>query len=378
MTYSLFVGAGKWQAAANETATQGFFGLDADAQWQPLSNGLPDQVEVRSIVLHPDRPDTIYAGTQRGPYRSKDAGESWHSLTLPEGTPDEDRVVWSICLDPSDPETIYVGTQNTAVFRSRNGGQGFERLAIPEPEGVVCASFAMRVIRIAVAADDPNHILVAFEIGGLVRSRDGGNSAGYVAAWDTNGDGKIDWSELVAASHQPFPPPQRRASLAGRTTTARRGSTPGGGGARARHGVAARRSSWAGGGDIGASVNVDLYETAVVNLDKNKNGSFEADEVPEGHPFHRRFLQLDRAKTGSITQQEYEYYKGLFDAARNVVLAVRPGGKDDITESHVLWQSRKLVPFCSSPLYMNGLLFTIKDKGTVSYTHLTLPTILLV
>ena len=174
MTYSLFVGAGKWQAAASETATQGFFGLDGDAQWQPLSNGLPDQVEVRSIVLHPDRPDTIYAGTQRGPYRSKDAGESWHSLTLPEGTPDEDRVVWSICLDPSDPETIYVGTQNTAVFRSRNGGQGFERLVIPEPEGVVCASFAMRVIRIAVAADDPNHILVAFEIGGLVRSRDGG------------------------------------------------------------------------------------------------------------------------------------------------------------------------------------------------------------
>ena len=93
MTYSLFVGAGQWQAAASETATQGFFGLDGDAQWQPLSNGLPDQVEVRSIVLHPDCSDTIYAGTQRGPYRSKDAGESWHSLTLPEGTPDEDRVV---------------------------------------------------------------------------------------------------------------------------------------------------------------------------------------------------------------------------------------------------------------------------------------------
>lgn len=125
-------------------------------------------------------------------------------------------------------------------------------------------------------------------------------------------------------------------------------------------------AGWAGGGDIGASVNVDLYETAVVNLDKNKNGSFEADEVPEGHPFHRRFVQVDRDKTGSITQQEYEYYKGLFDAARNVVLAVRPGGKDDITESHVLWQSRKLVPFCSSPLYMNGLLFTIKDKGILA------------
>ena len=86
MTYSLFVGAGQWQAAASETATQGFFGLDGDAQWQPLSNGLPDQVEVRSIVLHPDRPDTIYASTQRGPYRSQDAGESWANYQLHNGT----------------------------------------------------------------------------------------------------------------------------------------------------------------------------------------------------------------------------------------------------------------------------------------------------
>jgi len=190
MTYSLFVGAGQWQAASSDSTTQGFFGLDSNAQWQPISNGLPSQVEVRSIVLHPERESTIFAGTQKGPYCSEDGGESWYPLPLPADTLDEDLVVWSICLDPTDPETIYVGTQNTSVFRSRDSGRNFERLVIPEPEGAVCANFAMRAIGIAVGTGDPNHIVVAFEIGGLVISQDRG----------------ITWkscnNELLRLSHQ--------------------------------------------------------------------------------------------------------------------------------------------------------------------------------
>ncbi len=177
MVYSVFVGAGQWQAASGGAATQGFYGLDdGDGAWRPISGGLPDEVEVRAIVLHPGRPRTVYAGTQMGPYRSDDGGESWSAMPLPDDTVDEDRVVWSICLDPADPEVIYIGTQNTSVFRSRDGGESFVRLPIPEPEGAVCATFAMRVIRIAVSAEDQSHILVAFEIGGLVRSRDGGET----------------------------------------------------------------------------------------------------------------------------------------------------------------------------------------------------------
>ena len=78
MNYSLFVGAGKWQAAGSESKTQGFFGLDSNGEWQPITNGLPSQVEVRSIVLHPEHQGTIFVGTQKGPYRSEDGGESWH------------------------------------------------------------------------------------------------------------------------------------------------------------------------------------------------------------------------------------------------------------------------------------------------------------
>lgn len=102
MAYTVFVGAGQWQAAAGDAATQGFFGYDPEqGEWQPLSRGLPERVEVRCITLHPAQPQTVYAGTQMGPYRSLDGGESWQALALPDGTTAEDSVVWSLCLDLS-------------------------------------------------------------------------------------------------------------------------------------------------------------------------------------------------------------------------------------------------------------------------------------
>ena len=177
MAYSVFVGAGQWVGVVDDERAQGLFGFDpALGEWQPITEGLPNNLEVRYIAVRPDRPQTVYAGTQTGPYVSDDGGESWRALPLPAGTSDEESVVWSICLDPNDPETIYVGTQNTAVFRSRNGGADWQRLDIQPPEGALKANFPMRVIRIAVASDNSDHILVAFEIGGLVRSLDGGRS----------------------------------------------------------------------------------------------------------------------------------------------------------------------------------------------------------
>ena len=179
MAYSVFVGAGQWVGVVDDARAQGLFGFDpGTGEWQPISEGLPDDLEVRYIAVRPDRPQTVYAGTQTGPYCSDDGGESWRALPLPAGTSDEDSLVWSICLDPNDPETIYVGTQNTSVFRSNNGGADWQRLAIEAPEGALQANFPMRVIRIAVANDNSDHIIVAFEIGGLVRSLDGGPELG--------------------------------------------------------------------------------------------------------------------------------------------------------------------------------------------------------
>jgi outer membrane protein assembly factor BamB len=51
------------------------------------------------------------------------------------------------------------------------------------------------------------------------------------------------------------------------------------------------------------------------------------------------------------------------NAAR--VLAVRPGGSGDVTQTHVVWSERKGVPGVPSPLYYQGRLYTIQNGGII-------------
>lgn len=120
-------------------------------------------------------------------------------------------------------------------------------------------------------------------------------------------------------------------------------------------------AGWAAGGDDNERIGVDPYES-VAYKDKDKSGTLEASELQDG-PIHQRFSQVDRNKDGKITPAEYEYFRGLFSEGKNLVISIKPGTKGDATESNVVWRHAKLVPFCASPLYIQGLLFTVKDGG---------------
>jgi len=37
---------------------------------------------VRALAVHPQNPEIVYAGTQSGPYRSADRGDTWNACTL--------------------------------------------------------------------------------------------------------------------------------------------------------------------------------------------------------------------------------------------------------------------------------------------------------
>ena len=47
-------------------------------------------------------------------------------------------------------------------------------------------------------------------------------------------------------------------------------------------------------------------------------------------------------------------------------MAVRPGGKGDVTSSHVVWSVETGAPYVSSLVYANGLLFMANDSGIVT------------
>ena len=93
-------------------------------QWERLGKGLPERMDVQAITIHPTDSSLIFAGSQDGPYRSRDGGASWEKLPFP----DAGLEVWSILIHPRDPRTMYLGTSPVAVYRSDNGGDSWRKL----------------------------------------------------------------------------------------------------------------------------------------------------------------------------------------------------------------------------------------------------------
>ncbi len=122
--------------------------------------------------MHPTDPDVVYVGTQKGPYRSRDRGESWERLPFPE----DGGEVWSILVHPTRPRTLFIGTSPVGVFRSDDEGATWRRLpGAIQPERVKMP-FACRVMRLAVDPAQPDHVYAALEVGGAMRSLDGGGT----------------------------------------------------------------------------------------------------------------------------------------------------------------------------------------------------------
>src|SRR5205823_7377175 len=65
-------------------------------------------------------------------------------------------------------------------------------------------------------------------------------------------------------------------------------------------------------------------------------------------------------------REEWEGMRQIFAVAKNRMVAIRPGGKGDITTTHVLWEQAKQLPYVPSPLLYNNLIFLTKNGGLVS------------
>ena len=124
-------------------------------------------------------------------------------------------------------------------------------------------------------------------------------------------------------------------------------------------------AGWAAGGDTDSRIVLPEWGTAISMWDRNDSGTIEKSELPEG-PIRPRFPQFDRDRKDGITQAEYTWYRSVFEKAENRIFCVKPGGTGDLSQSHVTWQYRRYLPFCSSPLYVNGYVFLVKNGGIVT------------
>ncbi|MDQ2912269.1 MAG: hypothetical protein M3T56_03330 [Chloroflexota bacterium] len=88
---------------------------DGGASWQDISSNLPDS-PVNSVILDPSYPDTLYVGTDVGPFVSYNGGGRWRPL----GSGFPVVAIWQLDMDPSH-RIMAAGTHGRGAFRIADG-----------------------------------------------------------------------------------------------------------------------------------------------------------------------------------------------------------------------------------------------------------------
>jgi len=135
-----------------------FRSADLGRTWTRIAGGMVEDTQVFAIDFSPANPDDFWAATCGWVYRTTDGGASWTRYR--EGL--ADRRTHVVRIDPRDPSRILAGTTG-GLFESRDAGRSFRRLG---PEVVVN--------ELAFDPHRPEWLVMGTEADGVLVSQDGG------------------------------------------------------------------------------------------------------------------------------------------------------------------------------------------------------------
>ena len=144
---------------------------DRAGTWAKVHQGLipPDVLSsgralmVNTVLIDPQRPDTVYAATLNGLYKTVDGARSWARI----GQALPDQMISVMALDPSSPGTLYVAGRQ-GLFKSSDGGATWQE----KNEGLA----SLNIRSLALSPLDPKTLYLGTNGSGLYRSRDGGTT----------------------------------------------------------------------------------------------------------------------------------------------------------------------------------------------------------
>lgn len=183
-------------AGAIRTKSPLFKSFDGGNSWRNDNFGF-DRFNIIAMAIDPTATSKIYAGTDAKNYRSVDGGRTWTSSMTGIGTT---VVVRSIVVNPASPSTVYLATSfgSNGVFKSTDAGQSWN----PASNGLGANTGVSSLVM------DPNTpaTLYAATVAGLFKSIDNAGS------WTKIGPSNFLPSKLVI---DPLTPTTLYASLSG-------------------------------------------------------------------------------------------------------------------------------------------------------------------
>ncbi len=124
-------------------------------------------------------------------------------------------------------------------------------------------------------------------------------------------------------------------------------------------------ASWSTGGDESSRISMEPFADALQTYDKNGDDRIAKEELTTG-PVLARFFRIDLNQDGALDKKEWQSHARVFEQAQNAALAVRAGGRGDITDTHVAWTYRRGLPVVPSPLVYDGVMYLVKDGGMIT------------
>jgi len=188
----IYVGTGSAEPRGNTSPGIGMYrSTDAGKTWSHI--GLDEAGQIGKIQVHPNDPDVVFVAAvgnlfgnneQRGVFRSSDGGDNWEKVLFVN---DSTGVV-DIALNPGNPRILFAtawraqrlpwtmisGSEDGAVYRSKDGGDSWQKLTAGLPQGIIGKA------GLAISPANPDRVWAIIEAdgdeGGVYRSDNGGDS----------------------------------------------------------------------------------------------------------------------------------------------------------------------------------------------------------
>ncbi|MFC3194855.1 hypothetical protein ACFODZ_11450 [Marinicella sediminis] len=213
----IWVGTGENTGSRHAAYGDGIYlSEDGGQSWKNM--GLKQSERISTVVIHPGDSQTLWVaaqgplwskGGQRGLYKSTNGGQDWKKVL----GDDEWTGVTDVVMDPRNPDRLYAATwqrhrtvaaymgggPNTALYKSEDGGEHWEKLTKGLPQG------SMGKIGLAISPQKPDEIYAAIELerrtGGIYKSFNRGASWSKQSDAVAGGTGPHYYQELYASPH---------------------------------------------------------------------------------------------------------------------------------------------------------------------------------
>ncbi|MGH9719860.1 MAG: PQQ-binding-like beta-propeller repeat protein [Bryobacteraceae bacterium] len=120
-------------------------------------------------------------------------------------------------------------------------------------------------------------------------------------------------------------------------------------------------NGWAPGGEASERIELPAFDEMIAKFDKDGNKQLAKDEIPKNW-LPATWDMQDLNKDGLLDLKDWEYYR-MRRTSTNATMAIKLGGRGDVTATHTLWRYDKSLPDVPSVLLYRGVLYLIRSGG---------------